>query len=243
MTAAGVVIAPVYRLTLRSLLDGRRTLALALLALVPVIPAVVFAAAGEIAPELFWARLVQRLIIPTIAAFVAVVIGASALGDEREDGTILYLLSTPLSRLGLVVTKVLASWTAAAALVVPPTLVAGLVALRGDATAGRILWPVAGMLAAMLAYCAVTAWLSTVTRRPVVIGVLYILLWEGSIATFAASADRLSIAAYGRVLAVEGVIDVNAPEIPAAVAVIVLAVVSAIAIRTAGRRLSRTEMP
>ena len=111
MTAAGVVIAPVYRLTLRSLLDGRRTLALGLLALLPVIPAIVFAAAGEIEPELFWARLVQRLIIPTVAAFVAVVIGASAIGDEREDGTILYLLSTPLSRLGLVVTKVLASWT------------------------------------------------------------------------------------------------------------------------------------
>ena len=243
MTAAGIVIAPVYRLTLRSLLDGRRTLALGLLALLPLIPAIVFAAAGEIEPELFWARLVQRLIIPTVAAFVAVVIGASAIGDEREDGTILYLLSTPVSRLGLVVTKVLASWTAAAALLTPPVVVAGLIALRGDATAGRILWPVAGMLAAVLCYCAVTAWLSTVTRRPVVLGVLYILLWEGSIATFAASADRLSIAAYGRVLAVEGVIDVNAPEISAPVAVIVLAIVIAVAIRAAARRLSRTEMP
>jgi ABC-2 type transport system permease protein len=243
MTAAGVVIAPVYRLTLRSLFDGRRTLALALLALVPVIPAIVFASAGEIDPEVFWARLVQRLIIPTVAAFVAVVIGASALGDEREDGTILYLLSTPLSRLGLVVTKVLASWTAAAVLLTPPMVVAGLIALRGGATPGRILWPLAGMLAATLCYCAVTAWLSTVTRRPVVLGVLYILLWEGSIATFAASADRLSIAAYGRVLAVEGVVDVNAPEFSAPVAVIVLAAVTAIAIRAAARRLSRTEMP
>jgi ABC-2 type transport system permease protein len=243
VTAAGVVIAPVYRLTLRSLFDGRRTLALALLAMVPVIPAIVFAAAGEIDPEVFWARLVQRLIIPTVAAFVAVVIGASALGDEREDGTILYLLSTPLPRLGLVVTKVLASWTAAAVLLTPPMVVAGLIALRGDATPGRILWPLAGMLAATLCYCAVTAWLSTVTRRPVVLGVLYILLWEGSIATFAASADRLSIAAYGRVLAVEGVVDVNAPEFSAPVAVIVLAAVTAIAVRAAARRLSRTEMP
>ena len=243
MTAAGVVIAPVYRLTLRSLLDGRRTLALGLLALLPVIPAVVFAAAGEIAPDLFWARLVQRLVIPTVAAFVAVVIGASAIGDEREDGTILYLLSTPLSRLGLVVTKVLASWTVAALLLTPPMVVAGLVALRGDAPGGRILWPGAGMWAAFLCYCAVRGCLSPVPRRPVVLGVLYILLWEGSIATFAASADRLSIAAYGRVLAVEGVTDVNAPDISAPVAVIVMAIVVAVAIRAAGRRLSRTEMP
>ena len=202
-----------------------------------------FASAGEIDPQIFWARLVQRLIIPTVAAFVAVVIGASAIGDEREDGTILYLLSTPLSRLGLIVTKVLASWSAAALLLTPPVLVAGLIALGSDATPGRILWPIVGMLAAVLCYCALTAWLSTVTRRPVVIGVLYILLWEGSIATFAASADRLSIAAYGRVLAVEGVIDVNAPETAAPVAVIVLAVVTALAVRAAARRLTRTEMP
>jgi ABC-2 type transport system permease protein len=237
------VIPPVYRLTLRSLLDGRRTLALALLALVPVIPAVVFAAAGEIEPQIFWARLVQRLIIPTVAAFVAVVIGASAIGDERDDGTILYLLSTPQSRLGLVVTKVLASWTAAALLLTPPVVIAGLIALGDEATAGRILWPVAGMLLACLCYCAVTAWLSTVSRRPVVIGVLYILLWEGSIATFAASADRLSIAAYGRVIAVEGIVDVNAPETSPAVAVIVLPVVVAISVWAAARRLTRSEMP
>ena len=40
--------------------------------------------------------MLQRLVIPTITAFIAVVIGASAIGDEREDGTILYLASTPL---------------------------------------------------------------------------------------------------------------------------------------------------
>ena len=62
-----------------------------------------------------------------------------------------------------------------------------------------------------------------VTRRPVVVGALYILLWEGSIATFAASADRFSIAAYGRALAVEGVVDVNAPDASALTALLVLA--------------------
>ena len=56
---------PVYRLTLRAIIDGKRIVALALLALVPVVAAVVFATAGEIDPRLFWARLVQRLLIPT----------------------------------------------------------------------------------------------------------------------------------------------------------------------------------
>ena len=41
-------------------------------------------AAGEVDPRIFWARLLQRIVIPTVTAFVAVVLGAGALGDERE---------------------------------------------------------------------------------------------------------------------------------------------------------------
>ena len=234
---------PVYRLTLRSILDGRKPLALLVLALVPVVAAIVFAAAGEIDPRIFWARLLQRLVIPTVTAFVAVVLGASAIGDEREDGTILYLVATPLSRLSLVLTKVLAAWTASMALLAPAVVVAGVIALGDRMSAGRILWPLLGVALSALCYCAVTSWLSMVSRRPVVIGALYILLWEGSIATFAASADRFSIAAYGRAIAVEGVIDVNAPDASAATAIVVLGIVTAVAAWAATRRFTRTELP
>jgi ABC-2 type transport system permease protein len=234
---------PVYRLTMRSLFAGRRILALALLALVPVIAATAFAAGGDIEADLFWARLLQRLVIPTITAFIAVVIGASAISDEREDGTILYLASTPLSRLTLVATKIAAAWTATMALLVPALLASGAIALGGQAEVSQIAWPLLGVGLSALCYCAVAAWLSMVVRRAVVIGVLYILLWEGSIATFAASADRFSIAAYGRAIAVEGVIDVNAPDTSTAVAVVVLAAISALAAWAAARRMTRTELP
>ena len=243
MISAPSVSMPVFGLTLRSLLGGRKAVALGLLAALPIVAALVFASAGHIAPVLFWARLVQRMLLPTVTAFVAVVIGASAIGDEREDGTILYLAATPLSRITLVLTKVLASWTASMALLVPSVLIAGIVALRSDASASLLVWPLVAVALTAFCYCAAAAWLSLTIRRPVVIGVLYILLWEGSIATFAASADRFSIAAYGRAIAVEGVIDVNAPGVSAPVAVIVLAIVSAVAIWAAARRMVRTELP
>jgi ABC-2 type transport system permease protein len=224
-------------------LGGRRVIVVAVLAAIPLIAAVVFAAAGELDPRVFWARLLQRLVIPTVTAFVAVVIGTSALAEEREDGTILYLASTPLSRLSIVLTKTLAAWTACLLVLIPSVLVAGLVALRGQADAASIGWPLFGIATSALCYCAVSTWLAMAVRRPMVIGVLYILAWEGSIATFAASADRLSIAAYARAISVEGVIDVSAPETAAATAVIVLLVVSALAVWRAGRRLARTELP
>ena len=83
-----------------------------------------------------------------------------------------------------------------------------------------------------------------VTRRPVVIGVLYILLWEGTIATFAASADRFSIAAYGRAIAVRGHRRrQRAPSFGGATGVIVLVAVTVVAVWLATRRLTRTELP
>jgi ABC-2 type transport system permease protein len=235
---------PVLRLTLRNLVSGRRPLVLVLLALVPVIAAAIYAGSdAEVDPRIFWARLVQRLLIPTVGAFIAIVVGASALGDEREDGTILYLVSTPLPRRALVATAIAASWTVVMSLLAPALLVSGVVALGDRVAVGSLLWPLAGLALAALCYCAVAAWLSLATRRPVVIGVIYILLWEGSIATFAASADRLSIAAYGRAIAVEGVPDVNAPDTSGAVAAIILVIVTALAGWRATRRLGRTELP
>lgn len=234
---------PVYRLTLRSILDGRKALAMVVLALVPVVAAIVFAAAGEIDPRIFWARLLQRLVIPTVTAFIAVVLGAGALADEREDGTILYLASTPLPRRVLVMTKILAAWTVSMALLVPAVVIAGVISLGDRLEASQILWPLLGVGLSALCYCAVSSWLSLGTRRPVVVGALYILLWEGSIATFAASADRFSIAAYGRALAVEGVVDVNAPDASALTALLVLAGAIAVATWAATRRFSRTELP
>lgn len=234
---------PVYALSLRTLLLQRRTLALALLATIPVVAAGAFALVGQIDPDTFWARLVQRLLLPTVAALIAVVVGASALGDERDEGTVLYLASTPLPRATLVASTVAAAWTAAMVLLTPAVIVAGVVALRDQFELAEILWPLAATALGVLAYTAAAAWLAMIVRRPVVIGVLYILLWEGSIATFAASADRLSLAAYARRVATQGVLDVNAPDVPALTAAVVLVGVGAAALALATRAFRRVELP
>ena len=74
------------------------------------------------------------------------------------------------------------------------------------------------------------------------IGVLYILLWEGSIATFAASASKLSIAAYGRALVAERLPEAAAPVVGPAPAVVVLAAVAAVACWLGARALVRVEL-
>ena len=239
-----MIVWPVYRLTLRALLLQRRTILLGLLAATPVVVALVYAVAAKAGAHhyRFYSHLVQELFVPTIAAVVALVIGVSAIGDERDDGTIYYLVATPQSRLGLIATKVAAAWTATLVLLLPSLVVSALLILKGAADAGAILWPTAGVALATLAYCGVAGWLSLRTRRPIVIGVLYILLWEGSIATFAASASKLSIAAYGRALVAERLPEAAAPVVGPAPAVVVLAAVAVITCWLGARALVRVEL-
>jgi hypothetical protein len=91
-----------------------------------------------------------------VAALVALVFGVSAFGDEREDGTILYLVATPQPRLELVIAKVAGGLDGPPWLLLVPSLV-----LSGPAGPGArrrslrlIGWPLVGVVLASLAYCA-----------------------------------------------------------------------------------------
>jgi ABC-2 type transport system permease protein len=239
------VIGPIYRLTLRALLVQKRTVMLALIALAPVLTSLVFALARgpDANVREFYSGIVQDLFVPTIAALIALVFGVSAFGDEREDGTILYLVATPQPRRDLVLAKVAAAWTASLVLLVPSLVLSGMLALGGQASARLIGWPLAGVLLSTLAYCAASSWLSLMTRRPVVIGIIYILLWEGSIATFAASAAKLSISAYGRAFVAHALPQAAKPVAGTIAATVVLAAVAALAVVAATRRLVTAELP
>ena len=191
----------------------------------------------------FYSDLVQQLFVPTVASLIALVFGVSAFGDEREDGTILYLVATPQARLRLVIAKVAAAWTATLLLLVPSLILSGVLSLRHGLTAGLVGWPLLGVVLASLAYCAASVLLSLYTRRPIVIGVIYILLWEGSIATFAASAAKLSISAYGRAFVGHVLPQASPPVAGTAVSALVLVAVAAAAAWATARALGRVELP
>ena len=102
------------------------------------------------------------------------------------------------------------------------------------------------MLAAACAYAAAFGALSLRVKRPVVIGLIYVLFWEGSIGTFAPSARWFSIGAYARAVVAGGLpsyTDQNVPAISAPAALAVLAAVAAVAAWWCGRRLARVELP
>ncbi len=188
----------------------------------------------------------EVIFLPLILPFIALVIGASAIGEERDDGTILYLASTPLPRLAIVLPAIAAAALTTIVLCLPGLLIT--VALspgddNGVAVAG---WALLAVLVAACTYAAAFGALSLRVKRPVVIGLIYVLFWEGSIATFAPSARWLSIGAYARAIVAGGLpssTDQNVPAIGALGAIAVLAIVAAAAILWCGRRLGRVELP
>ncbi|HUZ83222.1 MAG TPA: ABC transporter permease [Gaiellales bacterium] len=239
------MIGPVARLTLRALLRQRRTSVLVVIVAAPVLMSLAFALARSHtgSGRDFYSALVQQLFIPTVVSLVSLVFGVSAFGDEREDGTILYLAATPQPRAALAAAKVAAAWLASLCLLVPSLVLSALLVLGSGTRLGLVGWPLLGAAVASLAYCAASVWLSLHTRRPIVVGILYILLWEGSIATFAASAAKLSIAAYGRALVAQSLPQAARPVAGPATAVVVLAAVVAVAGWAAARSLRRVELP
>jgi ABC-type transport system involved in multi-copper enzyme maturation permease subunit len=233
----------VFTLTLRSLLSRRRTIALALVALAPAAFLSLRLAFTSDA-LLVYTRVMERIFLSTSTAFVALVLGVSALGDQREDGTILYLAATPLKRVAIAAQAGLAAWAATLLLVGPSAVIC--IAVSGKAAPAFAIWTLLAVVLVSGAYVAAFGWLALRTRRPVIFGFLYILLWEGSIATFAASANRLSIAAYGRAVLARAVPDAprfNVPSVGAGAGAVVLAAVIVLGVGLAARAFARAELP
>jgi ABC-2 type transport system permease protein len=235
---------PLTFLFARSLAGRRRVIALLALALMPGIVVIVATALDVVDdPDRFTARIVERLLLPVILALVTVVLGASAIGEGREDGTILYIVATPLARLRIIGAAWLATTAVAVCLVLPSalavTIVPGAVGVSGAVST------LLAVVLAAAAYAALALLLSVTIRHGILAGVLYVLLWEGSIASFAASASRLSIAAYGKVIAAEG-FDVapplNVPAVSTASAMALLVAGSAVLLAVGTRSLKRADL-
>jgi ABC-2 type transport system permease protein len=234
-----------FGLALRRLLLRRRSLLLALAPMLAALVAVVQAADGTADAKAF-SSLMEQLFLPTILPFLALVIGSSAIGEERDDGTILYLASTPLPRVSIVLPSIVAAALTTIALCLPGLAIVIALAPGDDFSVTAAAWALASVVVAACAYAAVFGALSLRVKRPVVVGLIYVLFWEGSIATFAPSARWLSLGAYARAVVAGGLpafTDYNVPAIGAFAAAALLAGVGAVATWWCGRRLTRVELP
>jgi ABC-2 type transport system permease protein len=227
--------------TVRGLLGRRRLLLMLVLASIPVLlGALVQVRGGRADVE----RVLAILVVQTVMPIVALILGTASLGPEIEDGTVVYLLTKPIRRWRVALAKIVVAVSVTALLVVPVTIATGLLVggVRPDALSTTIAYGVA-CLAGGAAYAAVFVALSAMTGRALVIGLVYILIWEGALGELLEGTRFLSIrqATLGIVAGLGGEVDSDSPiQIGVAAVVLTIAILGSLLLTS--WRLSRFEV-
>lgn len=233
------------RLAFRQLTSSRRSLWALALAAIPVLLALV-TRAQALAPEAAtsnWIVQWQSLTVVVLLPIVALVVGTGIFGAEVEDGTLLYVLGKPVARWRMVVTRIVVAGLATAAVLVPATVVSGIVALEGRGPDGLVPALAAAVAAGGFLYCTLFVALSLRTRRALVAGLAYVVIWEGTLAGAFGGSRALSVRQYTQAFA-NGMVQADAIASPLApgTAVVMAAVVAVLTTLYAIHRLRHYEI-
>jgi ABC-2 type transport system permease protein len=233
------VMAPLIEVTLRGMLGRRRTLLLVLLAGLPVLVALLIRVSGG-RPDAD--RVLDTLVVRFVMALVALIVGTAVIGSEIDDGTAVYLMTKPIDRWKIVLSKAIVAAGLTTALVVPAVVLTGIL-LGGatDAMSTMFAFAVACLVGGS-AYAVAFLALSVFTSRAFLIGLAYVLIWEGVLAGLLEGTKFLSIRQ--ATLGIAAALGADIPDEPLTpvISVLVMVVVLVGGFLLASWRLARFEI-
>ena len=190
-----MILGTIAAVTLRALLGRRRTILMLLLAGVPVLLGLLVRANGSGVPDV--AATLDGLVVRVVLPLIALVFGTAALGSELEDGTAVHLLTKPIRRSTIVLAKIGVAGTLTAVMLVPSTVLAGILLGRaGSGSVGTTFAVAIGVLVGSYVYVAIFVALSVATSRGLIIGLGYVLIWEGLLAGLLPGSQVFSVREY-----------------------------------------------
>jgi len=231
-------IAPIVEVTFRGLLGRRRIFLLVLLAALPVLIGLLIRIAGG-RPDAD--RVLDTLVVRFVMPLVALIVGTTVIGSEIDDGTAVFLMVKPIARWRIVLAKTVVAAGLTAVLIVPAVIIASIVLSRPDLATTLEAFTVAcffGGTAYAIAFLALSAF----TSRAFLIGLAYVLIWEGVLASILEGTKFLSIRMATLGLATALGVDTAEPPPAPAVSAAVIAVVIVGGFMIASWRLARFEI-
>jgi ABC-2 type transport system permease protein len=196
---SGPINGVVLRLTLRATLSRKRALLFAL-------PAVILIGLSSLLTETAQGNDWQPVLLGTfgysvLLALTALLVGGSVLGAEIEDGSIVHLLATPVSRRSVVLTKYLLAVALTIVLAAVPEYLAA--AIASGAGSKLAIGLFVGALAGSVIYNALFVMLTAAFSpgRALAFGLLYVLVWEGLLANLVPGVGLLSAGHYSLAIA------------------------------------------
>jgi ABC-2 type transport system permease protein len=199
------VIAAIARVTFRGLVARRRAVLMILLAALPIAIGLLARVRGLADPVETTIGTVELLIVRTILPLEALVFGTMAIGAELEDGTAIHLLTKPVARWRIVAGKLLAAAPTTMVLMGVSTLVTGLAIGGEQGTAAVTLALTIAVAVGALLYVVVFLALSILTSRALIVGLVYVVVWEGMLSGLFAGTQVFSVREY--VMGIAGALD------------------------------------
>jgi len=190
---------------LRDALRPRRLLATLLLIGLPAALGVlwrVFTPAADFVPEDAYDRLVPSLIFSFALTILAVIYGTGVLSQEIEQKTIVYLLTRPVPRWRLLLSRFAAALLVIGVTVTLSALLLALVLFGpGGLAAAGVGRDLRALLIGVLAYASLFLMIATLLPRPLTYGLLFVFGWETWVPSLPGAFARLSVMSYLRALA------------------------------------------
>ncbi|MEX2611565.1 MAG: ABC transporter permease subunit [Gemmatimonadota bacterium] len=201
---SGSVEWTVARVTWRLLLGQRRWILALVASLLPVLVAWLFVTQGgesnPVQQANFFVGLMAMLVLTALLPLAGLVHGTAAFGTELDDGTLRYILAKPVARWRLVAAKLATAALATVVTVLPGVVVAAVIIFGTPDN-----WLLRGFAAAVLVgsvlYAAIFLVLSLLTRRALLIGLLYVIAWEGALSRAFSGMRSLSVREYAMAIA------------------------------------------
>ncbi len=142
-----------------------------------------------------------RFIVPILGVFY----GTALMADEVEDKTLIYLFTRPIARGSVLLGKYLAYLVCTIFVVLPSVVLVYLLVVPIRGSLGEAFIPLLvdlGMLGLGLAvYGALFAFIGAVLRRPLIIGLVFVLGWEPAALVIPGYLRKLTVAHYLQALA------------------------------------------
>jgi ABC-2 type transport system permease protein len=196
-----------YLLTLRQYLHGRRWIALTLLFLLPAGLTLLIRISSPEASNTLLEFFMAWLLIPqALLPFSALLYASGIIQDEQEDQTITYLLMRPIPKWAIYAVKMLATWTTMVVLVALLVTITFAAVYANSRVPSSEYVPRGIKAAAILSlagvtYCSLFGLIGLVTKRILLIGIVYIAVVEGVFASLPLSLRMATVIYYTRLLA------------------------------------------
>ncbi|MFC6705386.1 ABC transporter permease [Flexivirga alba] len=230
----------ILRLGLRSLFGRARVwLMIAMPVILLALAAVVRAVSTGSSDDDYSAENFLRVFgIGIVLPVVALVATTTLINSEFDDGSIIYLLTKPISRVAIIASKAVIVLAAGIVFGAVMMFVAGVIMVGGSSNVA--LGALLGGVVSTIAYVGIFTVLATTMKRSVVGCLLFWLIWESTISSLFSPVKWLSARAWGNAVVqhIATAPDDGKPAVPLAYAVIAAVIALAVGVVLAGQRLA-----